>query len=416
MFCWTVNFSFFRSPAGVIYFYTALEILLKKIPWAGLAGMIPIGLIMVIVTISAYLMRRCRLPAAFLLFWVCPIGLILQGHAMLHVLPETLSLLFLLGALATIISGRYRLSIASLAMATIFDFSTIIPVFPALSLCLFRTLGGRKSVSWSLGAVIFFLLASIPFLTENPRAYLSQSLHVTRNTPRWNPFIWVLQYLEHHYDLPWITDEHIEGVSESTFVSFALQAFAQVVFINYRWLWVDGGVLGFVEKFYASHRGHGIRPTPWTPRETLTVVFESLLLSTFVRFPSLAHPGEFALLSVLISGFFCISLAYPMPMPAVAGLFCVLCYPLSCLYRRPLAESIVANIQYHVKLSESLHFIPMLLFFIAQVVILFGIKRVLASPHRTSLTSSSTAQFKALHSKDHKRSLSQSRKPLLNMK
>lgn len=389
---------------------------LSKISWTGLGGLVPISLVLSVVVLSAYLMRRCRLPASFLLFWVCPIGLILQGHAMLHVLPETLSLLFLLGALATIISGHYRLSIASLAIATVFDFSTIIPVFPALSLCLFRTLGGRKSVSWSLGAVIFFLLVSIPFLTENPRAYLIQSLHVSRHTPRWNPFIWILQFLKHHQYLPLITNEHIKRVSESSLVSFSIQAVAQVLFINYRWLWVDGGILGFVEKFYASHCGHGIRPTPWTPRETLTVVFESLMLSTLVRFPSLAHPEDFALLSVLISGFFCITLAYPIPMPAIAGLFCVLCYPLSCLYRRPLSESIVANIQYHMKLPESLHFVPMILFFIAQIVILFGINRVLASPHRTSLTFSSAAQFRALHNKDHKRSLSQSRKPLLNMK
>lgn len=393
-----------------------LETLIGLIPWAKLASLIPVAFMFVTVSATAYLMRRCRLPASFLLFWVCPIGLILQGHAMLHVLPETLAVFFLLTALATIISGHYRLSIAALAVATVFDFSTVIPVFPALSLCLFRTLGGRKSVSWSLGAVVFFLFVSVPFLLDNPRAYLSQSLHVTKHTPRWNPFIWALQFVQYYYNLPFITSGRLTWIAESSLVSFSLHAISQSLLINYRWLWADGGIYGFVEKLYASHRGHGIRPTPWTPRETLTVVFESLMLSTLVRFPSLVHPEDFDLLSILISGFFCITLAYPMPMPAVAGLFGALCYPLSFLYRRPLFEALSTNIQFYVMLPKSLIFIPMLLFFFAQVIILFGIKRVLASPHRNSLTSNSAAQFKALHDKDHRRSLSQSRRPLLTVK
>lgn len=398
-----------KSPAGVIYFYTLLEIAIKHISWTGLTAYIPVALMFGFLSLVGYLMRRCRLPAAFLLFWVFPLGFLLQGHAMLHVLPETLSLFFLLAALATILCGNYRMSIVALAFATVFDFSTIIPVLPALSLCLFRTLGGRKSFSWSLGAVIFFLFASVPFLVDNPKAYLSQSLHVSRHVPRWNPIIWGLQYLEHHYDLPFITSEGLVRVSESVWINFTLQSLVQLIWINFRWLKADGGVVGFINKFYASHRGHGIRPTPWTPRETLTVIFESLLLSTFVRFPSLAHPEDFALLSVLLAGFFCIVLSYPLPLPAVFGLFGALGYPLSFLYRRPLVEAIAANIQYHVKLPQYLHFLPMMVFVVAQIVILM-LRRVLASPHRASLTSSSAAQFRALHTKDHRRSLSQSRR------
>lgn len=399
-----------NSPAGVLYLYAGLQAVLGRLARTGLGDWLPVGLFCYVLCAVSYLMRRCRVPAAFLFFMVVPVGTLLQGHALLFVLPETAALGCLVTALAAILAGHYRVSVGALAVAVVFDVATVFPVLPALSLCLLRALGGRRSVLWSGVAGVFFLLVSVPFLLANPRAYLLQALDLRQRAVSWNPVLWLLEWLEQSYDLPGVTSPALHAIARCMWTRTALQTLLQFLWINYRWLRADGGIAGLLGKLLASQRGRGIRPTPWTPRETLTVVFEALLLSTLVRFPSLVHLDAFPLLSVLLSCFFCIALSFPLPRPAIFGLFAGIAYPLSFLYRRPLADAIAANLQFHVHLPRQLHFLPLVLLPVAQLIILVGVRRDMALQSRSAV--SSAAHFRSLHAKDHRRSLSQTRPPI----
>lgn len=305
---------------------------------------------------SAYLMKRCRIPAGLMVFFIVPLGVLLQGHALMFILPEMLGITLLLQCLVALIAGYQRISMVLLAGALSFDTGTVLPLLPALMLCLMRTMGMRCSFLWMSLSVLVFTAISGRFLLTNPSAYIYQSLGYKINLM--NPIHWILQ-------------ERINTVASG----IALQSLCQVALINSRWLRNDGGILGLATKFMKSTRGHGIRPNPWTPRQTLTVIFESMLISGLLRFPSLLHASEFPLLPMMISGFFCVALAEPVPVPALFGIFTALSFPLSFLYRQ-FEDEFAVNVdemrlhQFLPKLVESLHFLPMLLLPLVQLAVL----------------------------------------------
>lgn len=326
------------------------------------------------------LMKKSRIPAPFLLFFVFPGGLLMQGHGLMFVLPETLGLVWLLQALTALLGGYHTISVISLGMGLVFDFVVIFPVLPAFSLCLMRSMGARWTLLWIGSILMGFTLISSRFLLSNPIEYLTQALGLQVRTGTWNPLIWWVHWIEEALNLKVMTRNRLETIVKSIWSGIILQISAQFIFTNFRWLRADEGIFGLCGKFMKSNRGHGIRPTPWTPRQTLTVVFESLLLSVILRFPSLVHAEEFELILVLLSGFFCIGLADRMPIPAVYGLFAALSFPLTFLYRTlqddgSIRMKAINNLHFHLGFRESLHFLPMLLLPVVQLIILLGLKR-----------------------------------------
>ena len=322
-------------------------------------------------------MKKCRIPAAFLLFFVFPGGALLQGHSLMFVLPEMLGLVWFLQALTALLGGYHKLSVISLGMGLLFDFVIIFPVIPAFSLCLMRSMGARWTLLW-MGVILVssFSIISCQFLLNNPTEYLTRALGLQIRISTWNPLIWFMHWSEDQLNLKVLTRDRLEGILQSLWTGIILQFSSQLFFANFRWLRADGGIFGLFSKFIKSNRGHGIRPNPWTPRQTLTVIFESFLLSVILRFPSLIHVQEFELISVLLSGFFCVGLSDKIPVPGYYGIFAALTFPLTFLYRSlEFQNENLNNIHFHLGFKESLHFLPMILLPIVQLIILFGLRR-----------------------------------------
>lgn len=325
--------------------------------------------------LSAYLMKRCRIPAGLMVFFVFPLGLLLQGHALAHILPEMLGMTILLQTLTALVAGYQKTAVLLLIGSMSFDSITVLPLLPAFQLCLMRTMRARCAFLWMTLAVSGFVLVSAEYLFKDPFGYLTQVIGFESKTNLWNPLIWLAHAFENHFEMNLIKRDSLEMVLNSVIPGIALQSVAQLILINFRWLKSDGGIIGLICKFMKSDRGHGIRPNPWTPRQTLTVIFESMLVSSLLRFPSLVHAEEFELLTVMMSGFFCVALADIVPLPALFGIFTALSFPLTFLYRQFMADNYSGDINFNLELSESLHLLPMLLLPLSQLAVLFLFKR-----------------------------------------
>ena len=316
-------------------------------------------------------MKRCRIPAGLMIFFAVPLGLLVQGHALMFILPEMLGMTVLLQALAALVAGYDRISILLLAGAMSFDAVTVLPLLPAFMLCLMRTMGLRCTMLWMFLAGLGLILISGQFLLSNPTSYLSQSMGLRGST--WNPIVWFLNLA--HPPM----SKGLERIFESALPGIFIQCLAQVYLISRRWLKSDGGIIGLFAKVMKSSRGHGIRPNPWTPRQALTVIFESMLVSVLLRFPSLAHAEEFEVLTVMISGFFCVVLGDAVPLPALFGIFSALSFPLTFLYRQFIFSDgnskMDSSLHFHPNLQESLHLLPMLSLPVAQMAVLILFKR-----------------------------------------
>ena len=314
--------------------------------------------------------------------------------------------------LTALVSGYQKTTVFLLAASLSFDSITIVPLLPALMLCLMRTMGARCAMFWMTLSVGIFILVSGEYLLNNPSAYLSQVIGFKPNQNSWNPIVWLVHALEDAFKLNLFTRDVLENILNSAVPGIALQTITQVAFINFRWLRGDGGILGLFSKFIKSNRGHGIRPNPWTPRQTLTVIFEAMLVSTLLRFPSLVHAEEFELLNVMISGFFCVALADVVPLPALFGIFTFIAFPLSFLYRQFIIDQ---DIHFNPNLTDSLHFLPMLSLPISQLTVLILFKRrdmgggSVKSP-TTSTSSLSPLSNAAKGFLNHRRSSSLSRR------
>lgn len=361
-------------------------------------------------------MKRCRIEPMYLLFFVLPFGLLLQGQALMFLLPDILGMTVLLQTLLSVISGYQKTGVLLLVVAMSLDMISVLPVIPGLMLCLMRTMGARRAVLWIILAFAGFASISGNYLLANPGAYLSQCFGFQARESVWNPLIWFI----HNCNFESV---NLRNFTESALPGVFVQIIAQVAFLNFRWLRSDGGIAGLVIKFMRSNRGHGIRPNPWTPRQTLSVIFEAMLVSLLLRFPSLAHAEEFELIPVILSGFFCVALAEPVPLPALIGALTALTFPLSFLYRQFTefaADEI--EIQFHPKMRDSLHFLPMLFLPIAQLSILCLFKRKdIAGPALSSPTaqkspnpsiSASNSTQKIFSSYHHRRSSSLSRRKI----
>ena len=324
--------------------------------------------------LSAYLMKRCRIPAGLMIFFVVPLGLLLQGQALMFILPEMIGMTVLLQSLAALLAGYQRTSMALLAVGMSLDSRLVLPLLPIILLCLMRTMGCRRAFLWMLMSVCGFLVISGEFLLNNPASYLSR-IFALSSWNHWNPIICIVHVIEQEFKLNLITRSVLDSFIESSIPRIILNSLIILTLMNFRWLKGDGGILGLIAKFMKASRGLGIRPSPWTPRQTLTVIFESILISSLLRFPSLIHQEEFEVLTVLVSGFFCIALAEPVPLPALFGIFTALAFPMSFLYRElesELESELLKNskIVFNPKLRESLHFLPMLLLPVVQLVIM----------------------------------------------
>ena len=328
---------------------------------------LPYGIFLYFMFLSAYLMKRCRIPAGLMFFFVAPLGLLLQGQALMFILPEMLGMTVFLQCLAALVAGNKRVSMVLLAIALSLDSRLVLPLLPVILLGLMRTMGCRRALLWMLVSLSGFLLISSRFLSP---AYL---IRLTGMTPsiqsQWNPIVWCAHWIEEEFKLNLLTRNKLEWVMGSVIPGLCLQILSTTLLINFRWLQSDGGIIGLISKFMKSHRGHGIRPNPWTPRQTLTIIFESILISSLLRFPSLLHAEEFELLTVMVSGFFCVALADQVPIPALVGIFTGLSFPLSFLYREFESE-LGADATFHPKLMNTLHFLPMFVLPIVQVAIL----------------------------------------------
>lgn len=368
-----VNGVFFRYPAGVLYFYKVLNHVLNLIPEPlNLKEAIPYLIFFYFLFLSAYLMKKCRIPSDLMLFFVLPLGLLLQGHALAYILPEMLGMTILLQMLTALVSGYQKTAVFLLATSMSFDSTLVFPLLPALMLCLMRTMGARCASFWMISALFGFSLVSGKYLLTNPSAYFTQVIGFEPKSNLWNPIVWFVHSAEDYFKMNLVTRNSLEKILNSVISGIALQSMAQLVSINFRWLRSDGGILGLLGKFAKSNRGHGIRPNPWTPRQTLTVIFESMLVSSMLRFPSLVHAEEFELLTVMMSGFFCVALADIVTSPALFGIFSALSFPLTFLYRQFIIDE---NLHFNLEFKDSLHFLPMLLLPISQLVVLVFFNR-----------------------------------------
>lgn len=355
-------------PGGIVYLYKCLSLLPE-----GFRFVVPWMVFFYFLFLVAYLMRRCRIPALFMAFFVFPVGALLQGQALRCVLPEILGLTGLLQTLVALLSGRRGLAMISLTVGLLFDVVAVGPLLPALLLGLMRMSGARWSMIWLVAVLAGFTFLSGPFLVANASAYWRQSLRLD-NIATWNPLVWLL----HRIKVGFLSRSVLEGASRSATWSFLVHAAAQGGLINFRWLFVDGGVLGLVKKFHNSSRGYGIRPNPWTPRQMLTVVFEAMLVTRLLSFPSLIDSSDFGILSVLLGSFFCIALADPIPLPAIFGLLAAITFPLTFLYRKfelEVSDYSGQHFHFHPQIHATLHFLPMLVLPAAQLAVLLFLKR-----------------------------------------
>jgi hypothetical protein len=324
-------------------------------------------------------MKRCRIPAGLMIFFVFPLGLLLQGHALAYILPEMVGITIVLQMLTALVSGYQRTAVFFLVVSMSLDSTVVVPLLPGLMLCLSRTMGARCASLWMISVVIGFSIISGKYLLANPSAYFAQVIGFEPKANLWNPIVWFVHSAEDHFKMNLVTRNSLEIVLNSVIPGIVLQSIAQLVLINFRWLRSDGGIIGLFRKFMKSNRGHGIRPNPWTPRQTLTVIFESMLVSSMLRFPSLVHAEGFELLTVMVSGFFCVTLADSVPLPALFGIFSAITFPLTFLYRKFVIEE---NLNFNLELKDSLHFLPMLLLPISQlaVLVLFNRRDVGSGP------------------------------------
>lgn len=321
--------------------------------------------------LSAYLMKRCRIPAGLMFFFVVPLGLLLQGHALSFILPEMLGMTILLQTLTALVSGYQKTAIFLLTASMSFDSVLVVPLLPALMLCLMRTLGARCASFWMFISVVLSAAISSEYLLTNPSAYLRQILGLEVKNNLWNPFIWFIHSLE----MKIVTRNLLESFLNSKIPRVTLQILVQLILINFRWLRSDGGILGLTGKFLKSNRGLGIRPNPWAPRQILTVIFESMLVSSMLRFPSLVQAEEFELLTVMISGFFCVALADAVPLPALFGIFTALSFPLTFLYRQFIIDNSTDDLHFNLELRDTQHFLPMLVLPLSQLAVLLFFTR-----------------------------------------
>ena len=366
---------FLRYPAGILYFYKVLNWVFEIIPKSlNIKEAIPYAIFFYFLFLSAYLMKRCRIPSGLMLFFVFPLGLLLQGHALAYILPEMLGMTILLQMLTALVSGYQKMAVFLLMASMSFDSTVVFPLLPALMLCFMRTMGARCAFSWMILIVIGFAIVSGEYLWTNSSAYLTQVIGFEPKTNLWNPIVWFVHSAEDYFKMNLVTRNSLETVLNSVIPGVALQSITQLGLINFRWLRSDGGILGLLGKFMKSNRGHGIRPNPWTPRQTLTVIFESMLVSSVLRFPSLVHAEEFELLTVMVSGFFCVALADSVPLPALYGIFTAISFPLTFLYRQFVIDN-SGNLHFNLELRDSLHFLPMLLLPISQLAVLILFKR-----------------------------------------
>ena len=366
---------FLRYPAGILYFYKVLNWVFEIIPKSlNIKEAVPYAIFFYFLFLSAYLMKRCRIPSGLMLFFVFPLGLLLQGHALAYILPEMLGMTILLQMLTALVLGYQKMAVFLLMASMSFDSTVVFPLLPALMLCFMRTMGARCAFFWMILTVIGFGIVSGEYLWTNSSAYLTQVIGFEPKTNLWNPIVWFVHSAEDYFKMNLVTRNSLETVLNSVIPGVALQSITQLGLINFRWLRSDGGILGLLGKFMKSNRGHGIRPNPWTPRQTLTVIFESMLVSSMLRFPSLVHAEEFELLTVMISGFFCVALADGVPLPALYGIFTAISFPLTFLYRQFVIDN-SGNLHFNLELRDSLHFLPMLLLPISQLAVLILFKR-----------------------------------------
>lgn len=325
--------------------------------------------------LSAYLMKRCRIPAGLMFFFVVPLGLLLQGQALMFTLPEMIGMTVLMQFLAALVAGNQRISMVLLAVAMSLDSKTVLSLLPVIILCLMRTQGCRRAFLWMFLSISGFLMISMPYLSP---AYLMRLIGWTGTIKlEWNPIIWIVHAIEEEFKLNLLTRNKLEWFINAVLPSVYLQVISTFLLINFRWLKGDGGIFGLISKFMKSNRGHGIRPNPWTPRQTLTIIFESILVSSMLRFPSLLQAEEFELVSVMVSGFFCVALAERVPLPALFGAFSALAFPMTFLYRELESELMIkkSEMTFHPNLKDSLHFVPMFFLPIIQVAILILFNR-----------------------------------------
>ena len=89
--------------------------------------------------------------------------------------------------------------------------------------------------------------------------------------------------------------------------------------------------------------------------ETLTVIFEAMLLSMLVAFPSMSDLDGFPLLRVLFYLLFCVLLSYPTPLPLIFGFVSATVYALSALYgHSDLKRDFSDDLQFSLTLHKSM--------------------------------------------------------------
>jgi hypothetical protein len=418
-----------RSPAGAIYLYSLLHKLSSHFPKAMAA--LPLAIYCMILVLTGYLMRRSRLPAPFLLAFVFPVAFFLQGTLISFPLPELFAVLGLLCSLATLSGGLYCLSIACTTLTLSVDVSLMGPLLPALWLCYLRALGFRKSLICSGVGLLVWIVVSAPYILANPAAYFMQVS--ASDGSSWNPMYWFLEFLGRKYHLSPVSSEGLRAVVSNPWAKTIKVGVLYGLWTQYRWLRSDGGFIAFVNKYAAWQRGHGIRPNPWTPREAMTVVTEALLLMLLVKSPNLIFAGDFPALTVSLALIWGVALAYPLPVPAIFGVLGLMAFLLSFLVR-DLVPFIEDDLQFHVHLPRSLHFLPLVLLPLLEVAVLLLAPRELsrarttaasASPVMPATTSkhvsggasishpppSTSSLVRNVHSREHhRRSLSQSRR------
>ena len=108
-------------------------------------------------------------------------------------------------------------------------------------------------------------------LLNNPTAYLSRTFNVS-SWNHWNPIICIVHVIEQEFKLNLITRALLDSFIESSISQDHLKLSNNFNFNEFQMVKGDGGILGLIAKFMKASRGLGIRPSPWTPRQTLTVI------------------------------------------------------------------------------------------------------------------------------------------------
>ena len=370
----------FSLPAGALFFYEGLAGLRLGAWTDAFNAWAPRVLYGVTLLLLAHVMRRCRVPAPYLLAFVFPIGFFLQGTLLSRLLPEGIAVAGLLGALALLFGGLPEASMVVLAGTCLVDLALLGPVLGVLWLCHVRAMGFRRALAWAAVCKLAWYGASAPFLLQNARGYLRQAC-AERAESSWHALIWALAYAKEAYVLSWLD---VEFLGRSVLPRMLVLAVLHAVWMQRVWLRGDGGIGAFVRRYGAWQRGHGIRPAPWTPRETMIVVTEALLLACLVRSPSLAAPADFPALTFGFVVVWGVALAHPLPLPAVLGVLALLLFPLSFLLR-DLLPALEGDLQLHVHMPRSLHFLPSVVVFVLPLLVLLVVPREFGRSRAASL-------------------------------